>query len=69
MFDDGPKQADDDDLSDLEAMGILYAVGQPIDTVDKLTLEQIRLAAHLVQLGLLIRRHDDLKAQISALGR
>jgi hypothetical protein len=57
------------ELSDTEALAVLYAAGQPIDTVDALSIEQIHLVAQLVQLGQLIRRHEDLKAQIAALGR
>jgi hypothetical protein len=68
MLDEHPKQ-EPRELSDLEAMAILYAAGQPITTVDKLTLADIHFAAELTQLGQLMRRHDDLKAQISALSR
>lgn len=50
-------------------MGILYAAGQPIDAVDKLSLEQLHLCAKLVQLGQIIRRGDDTKALASVTHR
>jgi hypothetical protein len=68
LLEEHPKQ-EPEELSDFEAMAILYAAGQQITTVDALSLREIHFAAELVQLGQLIRRNDDLKAQISAFRR
>lgn len=50
-------------------MAILFAAGQPISDIDNLSISEMHFAAELVQYGQVIRRHDDLKAQLAAFGR